>query len=73
MRLAVCKYQQGEEVFEWLANLDLINVQFRVARAEIPDLENKHRAMGLISDVPVWGSMAHLLGTYDAVTYTEWI
>ena len=39
MRLAVCKYQQGKEIFEWLAKLDSIYAQFRAARAEIPDLE----------------------------------
>ena len=71
-RLAACTYQQGEEVFEWLAKLDSIYAQFRAAGAEIPDQEKKHRAMGLISDVPTWGSMAHLLGTSDAVSYTEW-
>ena len=71
MRRAACKNQQGKEVFEWLARLNSIYAQFRVAGAEIPDLEKKHRAMGLISDVPVWGSMAHLLGI-PAVSYTEW-
>ena len=71
-RLAACKYQQGEEVFEWLAKLDAIYAQFRAAGGPIPDLEKKHRAIGLISDVPIWGSMAHLLGTADAVSYTEW-
>ena len=71
-RLAASKYQQGEEVFEWIAKLDSIYAQFRAAGAEIPDQEKKHRAMGLISNAPTWGSMAHLLGTSDAVSYTEW-
>ena len=73
-RLAACTYQQGDEVFERLAlaKLDSIYAQFRAAGAEIPDQENKHRAMGLISDKPTRGSMAHLLGTSDAVSYTEW-
>ena len=73
MRLVACKYQQGKEVFKWLARLpmDSIYAQFRVGGAEIPNLEKNHRAMGLISDVPVWGSMAHLLGI-PAVSYTEW-
>ena len=39
---------------------------------EVPDLEKKHRAMGLISEAPIWGSMAHLLGTADGVSYTDW-
>ena len=71
-RLAACKYAEGEEVFEWLARLDGIFAQFRAAGAEIPDLEKKHRAMGLISEAPIWGSMAHLLGTADGVSYTDW-
>ena len=58
-RLAVCKYAEGEEIFEWLAKLDGIYAQFRAAGAEVPDLEKKHRAMGLISEAPIWGSMAH--------------
>ena len=70
-RLAACTYQQGEEVFEWLAKLDSIYAQFKAAEAEIPDQEKKHRAMGLISDVPTWSSMAHLLGTSDALSYTN--
>ena len=28
--------------------------------------------MGLIPNAPVWGSMAHLLGTSDVSSYTEW-
>ena len=71
-RLAACKYVEGAEIFEWLAKLDGIYAQFKAAQAEIPDQEKKHRAMGLISDVPIWGSMAHLLGTSDAVSYTDW-
>ena len=71
-RLAACKYTEGEEIFEWLAKLDGIYAQFRAAGAEVPDLEKKHRAMGLISEAPVWGSMAHLLGTADGVSYTDW-
>ena len=54
-RLAACKYAEGEEVFEWLARLDGIFAQFRAAGAEVPDLEKKHRAMGLISEVQIWG------------------
>ena len=49
-----------------------MHAQFRVAGAAIGNLEKKHRAIGLISDVPIWGSMTHLLGTSDAVSYTEW-
>ena len=37
MRLAACKYQQGEEIFEWIAKLDSIYAQFWVARAEISE------------------------------------
>ena len=70
--MAACKYVEGEEIFEWLAKLDGIYAQFKAARAEIPDQEKKPRAMGLISDVPIWGSMARLLGTSDAVSYTDW-
>ena len=55
-----------------MAKLDDIYAQFKAARAEIPDQKKKHREMGLISDAAVWGSMAHLLGTADAVSYTEW-
>ena len=68
-RLAACKYAEGEEMFEWLARLDGIYAQFRAVGAEVLDLEKKHRAMGLISNVPIWGSMAHLLGTADSVSY----
>jgi len=71
-RLAACKYAEGEEIFEWLAKLDGIYAQFHAAGAEVPDLEKKHRAMGLISEAPIWGSMAHLLGTADGVSYTDW-
>ena len=38
----------------------------------MPNLEKKHRAMGLISEAPIWGSMAHLLGTTDGVSFTDW-
>ena len=58
-RLAACKYAEGEEIFEWLAQIDAIYEQFRAAGAEVPDLEKKHRVMGLISEAPIWGSMAH--------------
>ena len=71
-RLAASKYAEGGEIFEWLAKLDGIYAQFRAAGAEVPDLEKKHRAMGLISEAPIWGSMAHLLGTADGVSYMDW-
>ena len=32
----------------------------------------KHRAMSLISIVPIWGLMAHLLGAGGGVSYREW-
>ena len=56
-RLAASTYKEGEEIFEWLVRLDGIYAQFRAVRVEIPDQEKKHRVMGLISDVPVWGSI----------------
>ena len=38
------------------------------------DAEKKHRAMGLLMGIPMWGSMhmAQLLGTSDEVTYFQW-
>ena len=40
--------------------------------APVPDLEMKHRAMGLIAEAQTWGAMAHLLGTGDNISYREW-
>ena len=61
-RLAACKYAEGEEIFEWLAKLDGISAQFRAVGAEVPDLEKKHRGMGLISEAPIWGVYGPLAG-----------
>ena len=72
MRLANCRYQQGEEIFSWLARLDNIFSQFRAAGSPLDDAEMKHRAMSLISTVPIWGFMAHLLGAGGGVSYREW-
>ena len=58
-KLVACKYQNGEESFEWLARLDSVYAQFR---AVVADLEKKHRRMQLIFDAPIWGFMALLLG-----------
>ena len=44
LRLAACKYAEGEEVFAWLARLGAIFAQFQAAGAPIQDLEKKHRA-----------------------------
>ena len=71
-RLAACKYTQGEEIFEWIARLDAIYTQFKAAGKEVADAEKKHRAMGLLMGIPMWGSMAQLLGTSDEVTYFRW-
>ena len=71
-RLANCTYSEGEEIFAWIAQLDGIFTQFKAANAEVVDLEKKHRAMGLLLGVPMWGSMAQLLGTGDAVSYFDW-
>ena len=34
--------------------------------------EKKHRAMGLLMGVPMWGPVGQLLGTSDEVTYYKW-
>ena len=72
LRLAACKYVEGEEVFAWLARLAAIFAQFQAAGSPIPDLEKKHRAMSLISEARMWGAMSHLLGTGDNVSYKDW-
>ena len=71
-RLANCTYSEGEEIFAWIAWLDGIFTQFKAANAEVADLEKKHRAKGLLLGVPMWGSMAQLLGTGDGVSYLDW-
>ena len=71
-RLSKCKYNEGEEVFEWLARLASIFTQLRTAEAPVPDLEMKHRAMSLIADAQTWGAMAHLLETGDGISYRQW-
>ena len=70
-RLSKCKYNEGEEVFEWLARLASIFTQLRTAGVPVPDLEMKHRAMSLIADAQTWGAMAHLLGTGDGINATD--
>ena len=71
-RLAKYKYNEGEEVFEWLARSASIFTQLRTVVAPVPDLEMKHRAMSLIADAHTWGAMAHLLGTGDNISYRQW-
>ena len=71
-RLTSCTYTSGEDIFSWIARLDGIFTQFKAANSEIPDLEKKHRAMGLLVGVPMWGPMAQLLGTGDHISYFAW-
>ena len=72
LRLAACKYVEGEEVFAWLGRLGAIFAQFHAAGAPIQDLDKKHRAMSLIAEARTWGAMSHLLGTGDGVSYEDW-
>ena len=55
-----------------IARLDAIYTQFKAAWKEVADTEKKHRAMGLLMGIPVWGPKAHLLGTSNEVTYFRW-
>ena len=53
-------YANGKDIFSWIAKLRGIFTQFKAANSEVPDLEKKHRAMGLLV---VWSAYVGVDGT----------